>query len=383
MGCSVQDDVEDILDGKLYLQAVKVGLGQNPYLPDYKIKNQASRVADNIYWLKKYGEVNPFYYCYQLDRLGLDIRTVKHCISMRRFGYVRRRATVVNRQTAREEKMLKDKASFYQFASSKEIPTPRIFALVEDGRVEWLDGTRENCSLEQLCDYDLTAFCKPVAGLQGQGAFSLSLQGGEVHVNHKPVERASLKDLFLGRYILQEIVVQHDALAMLHAASVNSLRIVTARTLSGKIEPVSVCMRIGVGGRKVDNWAAGGLIVHVDVDAGRLTGSGYFKPGKGGRVSAHPDTNIELDGYKIPYFKEALEICCNAHKSFEFHSIGWDVGILKHGPTILEGNTKWDGNIPMMLDPEFITRFFATVPSAAFGPKKVVGAVTEAKIPTA
>ena len=54
----------------------------------------------------------------------------------------------------------------------------------------------------------------------------------------------------------------------------------------------------------------------------------------------HPITNKKIVGYKIPYFKEACDLVCEAAKEIkEVKYIGWDVAIGEKGPMIIEGNS--------------------------------------------
>lgn len=373
-GDKLDDQIDSIVSDKYYRAAIRIGLSTNPYQVDYKQKTPEQRVIDNIYWLQKFGEVNYFYYCYQLDRNDIDVRNAKNCMPARKFYRLRDRSNFRNDQTRKEAKIIADKLLFEQFISAKKIPTPRTIAFISNGWVEWFHSKRQPCSIDQFFEYDVAAFCKPTEGMQGKGAFSLRITKGEPYVNDKSVKRAYLKKLLSGQYLAQEAVTQHEALAMLHPASVNTIRIVTTRSSSKEVVPLTACLRIGAGGRKVDNWASGGIIVNIDMDTGCLSGPGFFKPGKGGRVTVHPDTNIELNGYRIPYFADAVQICRQAHDTFQFHSVGWDVGVLPHGPTIIEANGKWDGAIPMTLDPEFAARFLASVPPSTVGPTSKVNA---------
>jgi hypothetical protein len=369
----VAGDVRSMLKDPNVRAAVQIGLDPNPYSPEYATKSQAQRVIDNLYWLQQYGEVNRFYYCYKLDRIGVDIARVRNCIPTNEFTRLRNASNWWCSRTKRELKVLTDKIRFQKFASEHQIRTPQVFAFVENQRVQWIDDTRKSCSIDEFLDSEIEAFCKPVDGKEGKGAFRLQISGGQLKVNGNFTDRQGVKTALSGRYLLQEVVVQHAALSVLHPASVNTLRMVTTRSASKGVVLLTCCLRIGAHGRRVDNWASGGIVVKVDPFSGCLSGPGYFKPGKGGRVSVHPDTQVPLEGYQLPLFAEAIDLCKRAHSVFEYTSIGWDVAILEDGPTIIEGNGRWDGNIPMTLDPEFVGRFISSVsPSEVGRPAKTV-----------
>jgi hypothetical protein len=91
-----------------------------------------------------------------------------------------------------------------------------------------------------------------------------------------------------------------------------------------------------------------------------LRGEGFFKPGYGGRTSVHPDSGVVFDGWRIPFFREAMSMVVRMHEYLPgIHSVGWDVAITGDGPVIVEGNDDWDGVIQMVVDRGFRQRFMA------------------------
>ena len=87
----------------------------------------------------------------------------------------------------------------------------------------------------------------------------------------------------------------------------------------------------------VDNVGSGGIYTVLSEDGEIInpcwsdkTISTYTK---------HPSSGMDLIGFRVPYFKEALDLCRNAAK-VEKHVryIGWDIAISEKGPLIVEGN---------------------------------------------
>lgn len=102
-------------------------------------------------------------------------------------------------------------------------------------------------------------------------------------------------------------------------------------------------VRMGREGSCVDNWAKGGVFVGVDLETGNLMKDGFLKPPYGTKVKNHPDNGLLFEGFAIPYFKQAVELCMAAHsKLYRIHSIGWDVAITQEGPVLIEGNSLWE-----------------------------------------
>jgi hypothetical protein len=328
------------------------------YWPEERCKSKPRIAAELLWWLVRHREINRYYYV-----CGLDRKSVARAAEILPYSDFRR---IRNRENLRSRGsswsyvcILRDKLLFARVAASLDIPTPRVLALIDPQSVTWLDRNERACleTLTQDPSLALTAFCKPLTGIQGDGAFRLRIDHGHLMSSGNEITLAELRRKLDGRYLLQERVEQHAALNALHAASLNTVRLVTF-CRRGRATLFCAALRVGTHGKSVDNWAAGGLIVRIDPQRGELRGEGFFKPGYGGRVAAHPDSGVQFDGYPSPYFREAVELVARMHEELPgIHSIGWDVGISATGPVVIEGNDDWEGGIPMVLEPDFRRRF--------------------------
>jgi hypothetical protein len=331
------------------------------YWPAEPRKSKPRIGGELLWWLLRNGEANRFYYVYGLDRRSArrtDVMPFNH------FQQLRSRA---NLRTGRAPNnynyvcMLRDKFLFAQLASSLGIPAPRTAALMDRGSVTWFDRN-ETVPLEQLAESagsTFDGFCKTFSGMQGSGAFPLRIDGGELFIAGRPASVDQLRSRLTGRFLLQQRIEQHPAMHRLNATSVNTLRLVSFCDRQ-KAEVAFGALRVGTGDNSVDNWAAGGLIVRIDLGSGELRGEGFFKPGYGGRTSVHPDSGVVFDGWRIPFFREAMSMVVRMHEYLPgIHSVGWDVAITGDGPVIVEGNDDWDGVIQMVVDRGFRQRFMA------------------------
>jgi len=328
------------------------------YYPDEPTKSKPRVLMELLWWLLRSGEINNYYYVYGLDRKAVDRR--KELLPYRQF---RRLRNTRNLHTGRRPYnyvcVLRDKFVFSQFVGSLGIATPRSLALLDAERVTWLDTnvTLPLRAIVERTDVTFDGFCKKIGGIQGDGAFPLHIEGGSLIVRDRRISVSDLRDRLDDRYLLQERIRQHEAMSSLHSNSVNTVRLITFATAS-TVQLFAAAMRIGTHGKSVDNWAAGGVIVSIDPECGELRGEGFHKPGYGGRVPRHPDSGIAFEGFKIPYFAEAVELVSRLHGYLrDIHSIGWDVAITPEGPTIIEGNDDWEGGIPMVLERDFRQRF--------------------------
>lgn len=330
------------------------------YYPEEPTKSKPRVLAELLWWLLRSGEINNYYYVYGLDRKSVD--RSHELLPYRRFRHIRNRH---NLRTGRAPYnyicLLRDKFVFSQFVSSLGLATPRNLALLTGSRVTWLDidATVPLQAITQRREIVFDGFCKKLGGIQGDGAFPLRIQAGELYVGDRRIAIPELESRLDDRYLLQNRIVQHELMSQLHPASVNTIRLITFANASS-VDLFAAALRIGTHGNSVDNWAAGGLIVGIDPQRGELRGEGFYKPGYGGRTRRHPDSCIDFQGYQLPYFFEAVQLVSRLHGHLQdIHSIGWDVAITPQGPTIIEGNDDWEGGIPMVLEKDFRSRFLA------------------------
>lgn len=316
------------------------------------------RVADNVLWAARYGNPNPLYYAYGMDE--------KTGTSYARYHLAEKVAREVNRQIEEDgaghaTAVLRDKYFFSLIAQTLGHPSPRTLALMGPLGVDLLNPRRP-LSYEGLVSQSLPldGFAKPIGGAQGAGAFALRIEGGQAWVDGEPAGPADVGGRVDGRYLLQERVEQHPALAALHPASLNTVRLVTVLR-DGHAEPVVACLRVGARGALVDNWAAGGLIVGLDIETGALFGKGIRKPpavGGGAVFDRHPDTGVQFDGYALPYVPAALDLARRFHRDMGGpRSIGWDLAFTPTGPCIIEGNSHWNLSLHLAIDPGFLEPF--------------------------
>ena len=115
---------------------------------------------------------------------------------------------------------------------------------------------------------------------------------------------------------------------------------------NNKVVPLSAVLRVGANGNTVDNWAAGGLAVGIEMETGRLKEYGFYKHGKGTKTVCHPDTGTEFNGFKIPFYTEAVEKAVSLHTHLvPIVVIGWDIAITPDGPLFIEGNDNMEISI--------------------------------------
>ena len=141
--------------------------------------------------------------------------------------------------------------------------------------------------------------------------------------------------------VVEAVIDQHPALAELNASSVNSMRMWVRQSRTG-VKVKSVLLKIGHPQNLMDNSPTGGLVVPVDVPTGAL-GEPIFLPPPAGEVAGDHFDCRRLEGFKIPFWQEALELsrrCLRVFPHLDF--AGMDVAITATGPLIIELNVEPD-----------------------------------------
>jgi hypothetical protein len=205
----------------------------------------------------------------------------------------------------------------------------------------------------QLPKRDL--FVKPNHGKGGRGAERWDYWHPDTYANANgerlgPAELVSrLRRLpFKEGVLVQPRRVNHPDMADLNNDALATVRIVTCRNESGAFEATNAVLRMAQGrNRVVDNFHAGGLAACVDLATGtlgRATDLGVL-PTAGWRET-HPNSGAQIAGRRLPWWRETLALVERAHAAFADRVlIGWDVGIMRDGPELVEGNGAPDLDI--------------------------------------
>ena len=183
---------------------------------------------------------------------------------------------------------------------------------------------------------------KPVSDEQGKGVCKI-----------EPLEKDKIKELVEHRnekpFLLEEVLVNHPELDKINSNSLNTLRIFTIVPKGEKPKVISVSLRCGVGKTAVDNWGAGGICYPVDLNYGIVFS--YGKNKKGVEFAVHPETDIQMIGMKIPYYREAIQL---ALQSTTYNPnvlyAGCDVAITPNGPELIELNFPGGHDILQAID---------------------------------
>lgn len=312
--------------------------------PDLPRKPREERVNDLANWLNRY-----HYHCAGYNELGFDVagfdrwdeyveHYTGHLEEFENLPFYRYGGILAPRPA--DAIISDDKYLFYTYVNDI-LPgcTPKVYLKMRAGQV--LPGPNEEKNgLDEIAKLpDGVYICKPSNAACGKAVVKLEVRGHKLILPRRMTLRAFSKALRSRPYVVQEYIRQHPALAAFNPASVNTVRIITAR-FHRTVHYYTAILRVGVGDNVVDNAAAGGTFVHIDEESGTLGKFGLYhnRPAE----LKHPVSGLAYEGFQIPFWKESVDLVKFLHRFFPFSpTLGWDVAITEKGPVVIENNYDW------------------------------------------
>ena len=196
---------------------------------------------------------------------------------------------------------------------------------------DWLilkKGDDKVQTIEKFLRQHEQCIIKPVHGTLGRGVIKVTKEDNIAEII------LSLSD---DDYILEECVVNREDIRQLNPSSLNTIRAFTHVDNEGKAILDEIILRVGMPGKVVDNWGAGGIIYYIDIESGIITKPGVDKRGK--TYIFHPGCNEQMVGYKIAEFNVLKDyILAIANKNTDVKVVGWDIAITPKGIDLIELN---------------------------------------------
>ena len=146
-------------------------------------------------------------------------------------------------------------------------------------------------------------------------------------------------------YLFQEVIKQHQKLDELNSSCLNTMRIDTFLDEKGKIDVISGYLRMSLNDLHIDNISAGGCMVGIDIQTGKLKNVGFPNIRTHGvkLLYEHPVTRVKFEEFSIPFFSQVKDLVIkSACYTPGLRLIGWDVAIGESGPVLIEGNSHYD-----------------------------------------
>lgn len=132
---------------------------------------------------------------------------------------------------------------------------------------------------------------------------------------------------------VEPLLTQHEGLSSLSDFGLSDIRVILH-----KQRPVSAMLRLPTeksGGKA--NLHQGAVGLAIDIETGKVTNAAL----RGTNTDAHPDTGADLIGFKIPKWREIIEISKASAEAIPLGYIGVDICIDQdRGPLVLEVNGR-------------------------------------------
>lgn len=196
---------------------------------------------------------------------------------------------------------------------------------------EFIDAA--HCTDEEFREYcknKKRIFCKPTNSCSGKGVYK------DIEITKDTDIDELHKFMIENNVFCEDTIEQHSEMAKLNPTSINTIRITTVLK-DDVVYPMYEIIRIGINNSKVDNVGSGGIYTVLSED-GEIINPCWSDKTITTYVQ-HPTHGFEFIGFKVPYFKEAIDLVKKAalvEKRIRY--VGWDVAITPNGPIIVEGN---------------------------------------------
>jgi hypothetical protein len=238
-----------------------------------------------------------------------------------------------------------DKLLNYALLKAYDVPQPTMLLCFDhqrffDSANNRISETAAEAILQSSQAYKL--FVKPRLGSGGKGIFVFKKQGmhyaNEQHgLLNQHFFRNHLKEAL---YLVQEGLVQHEAMNRIYPHSINTFRVIT-ECAGSEARVLYALLRTGRGGNQVDNASSGGLYVKVDPETGALSPFAYAYNRL--TVDAHPDTGFVFKDAMIEDWAVLKTFATQVAEKFrEIRFLGWDIAFTAAGPAVVELNNSPD-----------------------------------------
>ena len=207
-----------------------------------------------------------------------------------------------------------------------------------------LESEQDFPTFEAFCQRHPTFVVKPVGLGQSMGVRKVEVGNANLHMLFNQLfaeietENGHWNSGTEKGVLVEELIEQGEEMAVLHPASVNSVRMYTINFGDGDIRMWYPCIRIGTGGNFIAAGAVGSILAGINIGTGVVDSPGADEFGR--TILVHPDTHIPIKGIRIPRWRQ---LCQKAIKMAErvptLRYVGWDFVYDKHKEWIvMEGN---------------------------------------------
>jgi hypothetical protein len=150
-------------------------------------------------------------------------------------------------------------------------------------------------------------------------------------------------------FVVQQRLRNHPELIRLSGNdNLQTVRMISFVDMAGRADILQAQLKLITGDNVTDNFEyglTGNIQAQVSLADGKLAHAITIAlDGLGIKtVAAHPQTDICLAGFQLPFWSEACTLVRQAALKFApVRTIGWDIALTPDGPVVLEGNIWWN-----------------------------------------
>jgi len=203
-------------------------------------------------------------------------------------------------------------------------------------------------------------FVKPMHGSYGRGTYLLTAFDTQTDCFTTPAEDVPLAGVvkacqipqFKGM-LFQKCLQPHETIHTLVGPTTSCVRLIVAFTETGPHVHMAF-WKIARAHNITDNFCmgeTGNLLASIDKDTGAIQRvvTGLWPHGQ--EITHHPDTQQPFNGFTLPDWSHAIDLCLAAsHHFLGLRLQHWDIAFCQQGPVLMELNTEADLGVPQFLD---------------------------------
>lgn len=199
--------------------------------------------------------------------------------------------------------------------------------------------------LEELLKIEGEYIIKPSLDTGGgRNIKKLIIKNKKIYYREKEINLGILLKEYKKDYLIQECIKQSLFLERLYPKSVNTMRIISYKE-GEEFYILAGSLRLGRNESEIDNMSAGGIVIGIDVENGKLKPYGITEELEV-IENFHPDTKSIFSNIFIPNWdliKKEIEIWCEDIPPY-FKLVSWDVTLNKENkPVFIELNLRYQG----------------------------------------
>ncbi len=191
---------------------------------------------------------------------------------------------------------------------------------------EWMILDKNYEEFVKFCSNKKEIIVKPIDGCGGVGVDLIKINKDKLKTTYNKLIKNN-------QILIEEKIIQHEALTKLNKSSVNTLRIVSF--YDGKHTHIlNSVLKIGNGG-VTDNFSSGSM--YTFIEDGKIIVPAIDN--KDNIFEIHPISKINIVGYEIPNYDKVINMvheCAEIIKEVKY--VGWDIAILDNDVCLIEGN---------------------------------------------